>query len=196
MRVKVISGAIGAGKSSIMFGVEAMAAQQSDTHVHVLQEDTREWQFYLERYYRSPREYAFLFQKEVEMHFHRVTKRLEKIAESDADAVVYVERSPLDVLRVFLPLNYDNLSRSEYECLKTSMELYAERQVWKRAQYLMISCPPNLCLDRVAKRNRAGEESLDLAHMKRVDELYATFPAERIENSGNLLDAVERVLSL
>lgn len=95
-----LRGPIGAGKSAILHVVQACTEYDND--VHVFLEDTKEWQYYLEKNYNNPAEYVSMFQKEVGMHFFRMTKRLEQLEDNsgDRDVIAYVDRAPSDVARV------------------------------------------------------------------------------------------------
>lgn len=171
--VQIVSGPIGAGKSSLLHSIQSLTAY--DPHVHVISENIGEWQYYLERMYKNLcDETVFMFQMEVTMHMHNTTKVLEQLEDKnkDTDIVVYVERAPLDVLEVFLPLNKKNLSTESYTCLETAMRKYANRPVWQNAQFFYVSCPTNVCAKRIQQRQRNGEENIDKEYMDSVTQLY------------------------
>ena len=203
LTVHVIAGQIGAGKSAILHAIEACTQYNKD--IITMREDTDQWQFYLEKFYNKPGEYAFLFQKEVECHFHKITRVLESLAETcgNKNIIVFVERSPIDVCSVFLPLNQQNMSPADYDCLMHAMQTYANRPVWKNARYYMVSCPVDVCMERILKRDRGGEDKIDLDYMTRVQKLYRTMETDlgdqcrKIDNFGDeysLLRAVMRVV--
>jgi|UniRef100_A0A6C0IX80 deoxyadenosine/deoxycytidine kinase len=173
--VQVVSGSIGAGKSSILHTLRGLTAY--DRNVYILDENVAAWQYYLERMYMNPcNETVFLFQMEVAFHMHTVTKFLDQLTDAhkndDEKVIVYVERSPLDVLEVFLPLNRDRLSDENYRCLVTMMQVYANHAVWQNANYYYISCPFRICAERVRKRSRDGEQKIDDDYLQRVEHLY------------------------
>lgn len=172
LSLQIVSGPIGAGKSSILRAIQACTQYESNVHVFV--EDTDAWQYYLERFYADPIGYGFLFQKEVEIYIHNMTKRLEQLEEQcgKTTVVAFVERSPLDVLHVFLTLNADKIPPPDLACLVHAMTQYANRPVWKNAQYSLIWCPPRVCIDRIAARDRKGEDKIDVSYVERVNLLY------------------------
>lgn len=179
LTINVIRGNIGAGKSAILHAVQACT--QYETDVHILVEDTKEWQYYLKKFYNDPAQYAFLFQKDVEMHFFRMTKLLEQLAETGVDGrhvVVYVERAPSDVIGVFLPLNKHHMTDSQYQCLMQSMVEFGSRSVWTQANYFNIECPVDECLKRIATRRRDGEENITAEYLTRIHSLYQKLNSE------------------
>jgi len=189
LTVQVVSGPIGAGKSSLLHNIRGLT--EYEPNVYVLDENMDEWQYYLERMYVSPNnETVFMFQMEVTVHMHNTTKRLEQLADGSEckDVVVFVERSPIDILEVFLPLNRDKLTEDNYKCLVTAMTMYAGRDVWKNATYFYVSCPVRICAERIRKRQRNGEENIDEQYMNRVltlyDEMARKLGARIIHNHG------------
>ncbi len=195
MKVNVVRGNIGSGKSSLLHAIEACTQYESDTLVFL--EDTRDWAFYLEKFYASPREYVFRFQKQVECHFFQLTKRLEQLEEQ---SVVYVERSPLDVLHVFLPLNRQLMTPKEYSALSDSMECFANLKVWREAVYYNVECPAEVCMERIGLRKRDGEEHITLDYVTRLhtlyEQLYSISPGIPLRNHGSPHSLFESVQSL
>lgn len=198
LKVHVISGGIGAGKSSILHAIKACT--QYDSQCVIFQEDVSNWQYYLERFYSNPELYAFRFQKEVEGHIHHITRTLEQIADKAREEgkviSAFVERSPVDVMRVFLPLNQKNLCEEDYACLMRSIKNYSDLDVWKNAKYFFIDCPLDVCTQRIITRGRGGEQYISeeyLANVLRLYEDMATeFDATRVENGrdNSLIEAM------
>lgn len=191
LEVRVVSGSIGAGKSSILLAIQAQT--QYSNNVHVFLEDTDEWQYYLERFYADPDRYMFYFQKEIEGHMHRLTKRLEQLSaeqstSADNPVVAYVERSPADVLHVFLPLNRARMSAECYESLRYAMSVYAEHPVWTSARYFSVQCPLDVAMERIHKRARVGEERISREYLEKVSDNYREFTRRTraivVENHG------------
>lgn len=188
LSVHVVSGPIGAGKSSILHAVTAMT--QYERSVEVIPEDISAWQYYLEKFYERPGEYAFLFQKEVEVHMHNLTKRLEQLEEEchDKEMTVFVERAPSDVLEVFLPLNKDKIPPEDYAALVYCMTKYAERPIWQNVSYYMVVCPAHQCIQRIMQRDRRGESAIGEQYMVDMIQLYDSmaekYDARLIRNYG------------
>lgn len=202
LSVTVIRGSIGVGKSAILHAIRACT--QYHRYVHVMLEDTAEWQYYLQKFYKDPHQYAFMFQKDVEMHFFRLTKRLEQLEETaaaDGEIVhVFVERSPVDVAEVFLPMNRDVLTEEQFNALAASMEQLSAHPVWASAQSYTIKCTVDEGLERINTRRRSGEERITRAYLEdlqqRYDALATRHDSTIILNhtsDTSLLDAVRTI---
>lgn len=171
--VNVLSGPIGSGKTSVLHAIKAMTCDDKGGGKQVIiTENIDEWQFYLQKFYEQPEDYVFMFQKEVDCFFHQTTRQLEQWDEGEENVTVYMERSPFDVSEVFLELNKDKMVEDEYKCLKFSMDQYKGRRVWFDANYVVLSCDPAVCAKRITKRDRSGEENINMEYVKRVDKLY------------------------
>lgn len=183
LSVKIISGSIGAGKTSVLHALKSCTMYNSS--IYMFEEDVSEWQFYLQKFYADPEAYVFFFQKEVEAHFLRLTRILEKMDEESGalDIVAIVERSPLDVAHVFLPLNKDKMTQAEYENLMFTMVKFTQRPVWKEAQYFFVTCPVNECMRRIAQRNRGGEECIDKTYLEQVHNFYSAMITRGVINT-------------
>jgi len=185
LAVFVLAGPIGVGKSSIIQALSPKTLRQKKITV-TIQEDVGAWQYYLEKFYENPAAYIFLFQKEVEIYIHNVTKHLEQLQEQctvdGLDRIAVVERSPLDVLRVFYQLNRPLLENaSVYTALYTCMLEYSNRTVWSTATYFLLHCPVEECISRMVKRNRKGEEHIQKEYMEKIASLYENEFSSRIE---------------
>ena len=178
VKVSIVSGSIGSGKTSVLHAIDSLTCD-CEEHIEVFTEDVLQWQFYLKKFYNQPEEYVFLFQKEVESYIHRTTKRLEMLDEQEEFTQVFIERSPLDVLHIFLKLNQDKMKLDDFQCLYHAMERYQERRVWKEAKYYLLQVEPELCKCRVQIRARDGEEHIDLNYLQRLDQLYNKLAEEQ-----------------
>jgi deoxyadenosine/deoxycytidine kinase len=200
--VNVLSGPIGSGKTSTLKTIEAIKCDIKSGKWMIITENIEDWQFYLKKFYENPGEYVFMFQKEVDCFFHRTTRMLEKMNESKEKVTVYLERSPTDVSEIFLELNKDKMDAEEYQCLKYSMERYLERPIWACANYVMLESSPDVCKERIATRDRSGEDKIDMSYVKRVDKLYKDVAKKwgwkKVKNtkSSNLLSVAKQCLTL
>ena len=199
--LKVVSGSIGCGKTSVLHAIDSLTCDR-EGEVRVFTEDVSEWQFYLKKFYSEPSAYVFLFQKEVDIYVHKLTKWLEEMDEREEEVEVYIERSPVDVLYIFLQLNRGEMDVDEYQCLSYSMMKYMARGVWKKARYFMLEASPIICQERVAKRARAGEDKICIEYLERVSSLYQDLARKKkwtiIENGvgGCVPEIAEKIVKM
>ncbi len=100
MPVFIISGNIGCGKSTVCQKLQGMG-------YFVFTEAVEEWEFSLKKFYQAASfeekcQALFLLQLLISTHFIRVMVQIEQIFSSNPNQVVFVERSPLDALKVFI----------------------------------------------------------------------------------------------
>lgn len=185
LQVTVISGPIGVGKTSV---VRALAAEfMDDASTIFIEEDVEAWQYYLQRFYKDPQRYGFWFQKDVEHHFHAVTKRLEQLANDPLRTYhAIVERAPVDALHVFLPLA-TALSPEDREHLAYALRTYAAHPVWSNARYIFLTSPLELCRRRITLRGRTGEECMSDDYLRNVLERYEALATRIAQTSPSPL---------
>jgi len=188
----IVSGCIGAGKSAALRAIES---QNPSTHIcFVFKEGQDKWLFWLEKCRRDPTDLRcrLMLQMEVLAHYQRVTTRICELAEKfppEVDIHVLVERSPEDVLKLFVePFRYSFKGADEtYALLKGMMALYSTLFPWSIAKRLYIHTPPAICLQRIQKRGRVAEKDLKLEHIESQHAIHE----ERMANHATI-DTTDR----
>jgi len=175
MQVIVLTGPIGAGKTTVLKAIDTIA-----TNTRVFMEDTESWQFYLERFYTNPSEYGWLLQMEVLHHFQNVTREIHKLQANQSDVTIFVERSPLDVAEIFLKANKDLYDPDTYDALIQMAEKYAKLDIWSSANYLLLDVPPDECMKRINGRDRKGENMIDMDYITKIDTLYKEMASKHV----------------
>lgn len=186
MNVIVVTGSIGAGKTTALRLVQSRIEERA-LDAEVILEDTADWQFYLERFYLEPAKYGFLLQTDILAHFQRVTKRLHVLEGSRR--TVFVERSPMDILHVFLETNRPHYRPETFDALGQMCREYERMDVWKDAKFVFLDAPPDVCLDRIRLRDRKGEDKIDDWYLQTIDLNYRLM-AERL-GSGRWVRIVD-----
>lgn len=184
MRI-AIEGNIGSGKSTLL---KRLAVAFPDATV--MPEPVDEWADILPLFYQKPAEWALAFSLRVLLSFTRA-----KSVHSDTLAII--ERSPLANRHVFTQLLYNDatLTREEWELFK---ELHDEIG-WAPDLVVFLDCPSEECLARTQARARAGEETIDIQYIKRVEFQYENMlrycpcPVVRVNGSGTSPDVAEAV---
>lgn len=123
-------------------------------------------------YLKNPNKYASIFQ-----YIALLTKEIGLIEQMDNKSKpIIVERSPIDDTLVFAQLLHDegNISDEEFKTHKTIMKEFMKVLSKKmNLIYIYIYTPPDICFERMIKRNRPGEvETYTKDFFKKLDELY------------------------
>jgi thymidylate kinase len=89
---------------------------------------------------------------------------------TDKKRIWIVERSPLSCLYVFGKslLENDLLSELDYKLLEELNDRYG----WLPEHRIYIQTPPEICYERMTKRNRISEGELPLDYLKDIHERY------------------------
>jgi deoxyadenosine/deoxycytidine kinase len=194
----VVDGPIGAGKTSVLRVLQAlqevsMVRPEFQNKMHVIFEDVDEWAYLLKKNYETmdcfhKGGYSWsinpqLFQLKVLTHYLSVTEKLMKLEEACAKdperfEVVLIERSPLDVLKIFLEVNGKAgvYSKHDLETLLRVGELIASAPEWNNnVHYLILDADAALCTSRMRVRDRDGEENINLTYMTQIEKAYRRF---------------------
>ncbi len=169
MVVIVVTGSIGAGKTTALRLVQSRIEERA-LDAEVILEDTDDWQFYLERFYGDPAGYGFLLQTDILSHFQRVTKRLHVLERTER--TVFVERSPMDILHVFLEANKAHYRPETFDALGQMCREYERMDVWINAKFVFLEAPVVDCLDRIRQRDRKGEDKIDGRYLETIHQNY------------------------
>jgi len=165
MPIISLEGSIGAGKTTFLKQVEQAG-------YHVLYEPVDKWNSDMidgssmfELYYKDKTRYGFPFQMYVLQS--RVQHLLETIRDLPENAVLVTERCPLTDCKIFAEMMHAEGFINDY-----SFRVYTKWYEFTRAilppivgvAYLRVS--PDVCVQRILKRNRSGEALIDLNYLK------------------------------
>jgi deoxyadenosine/deoxycytidine kinase len=189
----VVSGGIGAGKTSVLQMIQSYGTSQDlgdglDGHVTVLYENVEAWQYLLTRNYEAltngkPKEantttIPALLQAKVLSHYLEVTEKLMQLEEACAEdpdrlEVVVIERSPVDVVEIFMKTNRHAYTDAEYESLAGYCAILMNSRVWqKKVRHIVLDVDVETCMGRIRRRAREGENRIDASYMKILDAAY------------------------
>ena len=159
MRV-IVEGNIGSGKTTLL---ASLAKEPWCAAVHP--EPVHEWTDILDQFYKDPAKWAPAFSLRVLASHNRPAP--------PPSTIEVVERSPLSCRHVFtrllfndgiLPQHQWDLFREYYDVL--GWEPTADDLI------LFVQTPVELCLQRIAARGRACEESIDIQYLRRLEFQY------------------------
>lgn len=190
-----VDGNIGSGKSTLLSILKSRYMPPSSRSVCFAPERTHEWKAMLPLYYEDTKRWSFPFQMQV------LLSHIKNFKEAEGD-LCFVERSPLAASLVFGEL-------LKQEGLITSVESdlfggFMEEVSWQPDVIIYLTCAPQVCLERVVKRNRDGESGggIPLEYLEKVSKAYEDFiqkyqdtiPVVKIDtNTGELSDIFEEV---
>jgi len=138
--------------------------------------------FDLKKLYEYPMESASRFQFEVLKYYadltHDLNFKLWKNYDSEGtfyDTIV-CERSPRDVLKVFLPLWSSQIPDSQCRVLNAIALKLNDNLIWNQdTQYYIINIAENLMLQRVMDRQRDAEKMITPEILRKCHSLYLYF---------------------
>ena len=148
----VFDGNIGCGKSKL---INYLLTNKS-IDLTISNEPLHDWEEWLKLFYLDMKKNAFGFQMRV-LKSHLDKKNIQK---------GLFERSPLSCQQVFGKLLYEDKMMSELEWNLTNE--FAQDYGWLPDVVVYLKCSPNVCHERISKRNRHGEETISLEYLEKV----------------------------
>jgi len=186
IQVVIISGSIGAGKSTFLKYIDAL----SETHkyVTVMPENIDCWNYWLKKYYDGDKDAAVLLQMQIINHYLDITKRIQMLDDEyralNVRGIVFVERSPYDVRNVFLDLNKNLYSKTYLSAYETMCDMIIHAYAyWQSAVRYCILQKIDNNIEHVLNRSRLSEESMKINYVKQVYDRYNVL----IKNNNNII---------
>ena len=180
MKIFSIEGNIGSGKSTL---IDLLKKQKGYCF---LPEPVDVWNeikdssgvTILEKYYKDPKKYAFSFQ------MMAYITRLDIIKKHivDNDTILITERSIYTDREIFAKMLHQNGDIEDVE-YNIYLRWFDEFSTIHLDGIIYIKTTPEICLSRVEKRNRKGEESIPLSYLQ----MCHTFHEEWINTCSNIL---------
>tara|TARA_Y100000389_G_C17396824_1_gene482997 strand:- start:264 stop:836 length:573 start_codon:yes stop_codon:yes gene_type:complete len=156
-----IDGSIGSGKSTIIDKLNKRLG------IRVVQEPIEQWTDWLANYYQDKQRWGFSFQMKVILGQAQILNQLKP------DDFVIMERSPQTVYHVFANMLKDEqiIHPIEYELISDFIDFNT-----KPVTTIYLICPPEICLERIKKRGREAEQSIELGYLEQLHEKYEKMP--------------------
>ena len=170
----VLDGNIGCGKSSIINKIiEYKIIKSKCINLPVFNEPIDEWSQWLELFYLDMTKYSFGFQMRV-LKSHLNNKSIES---------GIFERSPLSCQRVFGELLYEDKLMTELEWNLT--EEFNNDFGWDPDIIIYLKCNPDICYERIHKRNRNSEQQITLEYLERIHGKYEKLYSHELNSQLN-----------
>lgn len=183
-----IEGNIGAGKSTLIKQIQ----NYFERNVVFIQEPIDEWntiqtkenKTILECFYENQEKYAFSFQM---MAYISRIATLQKAIEENPNSILIVERSVYTDKFVFAKMLYDNgqINEIEHQIYLKWFDFFLCKLPNVYTIYLRTN--PSICLERIKKRNREGEENISIAYLENCHKYHEDWIYSNIDVTNTLI---------
>lgn len=183
-----IDGNIGSGKTTLLEELQRRG-------YHVFTENVDHWAQLLKRFYEDPKRWCFTFQTMILNDSYHQYQSICKLKAS----VVFIERSPVSALAfVQNSVESGHINSMELQLYKNLHTLLG----WTPDVTIALDASPALCMGRVRKRDRSGEQSVTLEYLTRLHRQYQkvlkhVFRVHRIDarvTTPNAADMVQLII--
>lgn len=174
-----IEGNIGVGKSTLINQIELYLIRSNITDVIVLKEPVEEWtdivdstdgESVLTKFYNDPEKFSFSFQVLV---LNTLLKLLKKTIELNPKCrVIICERSILSSRQVFAKMLFNSSKMNEVEYKIYESLFDNDMKVFTPSKIVYINVAPEVCLQRILKRNRSAENEICLDYLIQCDKYH------------------------
>lgn len=168
-RIFTIEGNIGSGKSTI---IEKLKNKLNNFNEFIfLPEPVDEWNkikdnsgvTILEKFYNDKKRYSFSFQ--MMAYITRLIQLRKAIDSAPDNAIIITERCLLTDRYIFAQMLYDTGFIEEID-FRIYLSWFDEFNTFYYGGVIYIQVSPDICLERIKKRNRKGEESIPLEYLQ------------------------------
>jgi deoxyadenosine/deoxycytidine kinase len=181
-----IDGNIGSGKSSFLSYLREVSDRQNFIFVD---EPVEQWLqirdgetglSIFEKFYQDQSKYSFSFQM---MAFISRFSMLRKAIKENPDAIIITERCLYTDKYVFAKMLYDTkmLEDVNYQIYCKWFEEFSQEIPMSKIIY--IKTEPQVCLERINKRNRTGENAIELDYLNLCSKYHEDMMVELREKN-------------
>lgn len=159
MNTKIsICGNISCGKTTLLKKLN------KELDYKIFLEPLDEWKEILNLFYQDQKRWAFTFGVQVLLSYAHGINTIER---------TLYERSPIDCKYVFNQISYEDKNLTEEE-LNIFNDVY-HKIGWKPDIFIYLRTTPEVCFERMNKRNRDCEKNVSLEYLKKIHEKYEEF---------------------
>jgi deoxyadenosine/deoxycytidine kinase len=181
-----IDGNIGSGKSSFLSYLREIKEVRE---VIFVDEPVEQWlqirdgetgESIFEKFYQDKNKYSFSFQM---MAFISRFSMLRKAIKENPDAIIITERCLYTDKYVFAKMLYDTkmLEDVNYQIYCKWFEEFSQEIPMSKIIY--IKTDPEVCLERINKRNRTGENTIELEYLQLCSKYHEDMMCELREKN-------------
>jgi len=179
--VYLIEGNIGSGKSTLLRIMKKHVPDIGNKEVVYIEEPVKVWdtikdkdgESVLVKFYNNQRKYAFPFQ--MMAYISRISELRKALKKYDENTIIVCERSVYTDKNVFCKMLYDSgiIEETEFIIYNKWFDEFVDNIEIKGVVYLDVN--PNVCMQRIAKRNRNGEEGVSLEYLQKCKMYHDTW---------------------
>jgi deoxyadenosine/deoxycytidine kinase len=169
-----LEGSIGSGKSTLLSKLEArghtVIYEPVDAWMNMRVNPTSESLFDL--YYKDKKRYGFMFQMvALQSRIAHINEIISRQASTSNDTILICERSFFTDHQVFAKMLHEEIiiTDEEYYVYKMWYDYLLTLINPKVSGIIYLKASPEVCMSRIIKRNRKGEEGIDLEYLVRLD---------------------------
>ena len=178
MSIISIEGNIGSGKSTLI--AQLKDYYKGDDSVVVFEEPLNQWNeiknedglTMLEMFYSDQKKYSFSFQI---MVLNSFIKLIRETREKNPYTTIIMERSIETSRYVFAQMLFDDgvISKMDFQIYCNLYDEFSDN--YKPIVNFYLQTEPDICLERIRKRNRKGEEGITIEYLRKCDSYHKTF---------------------
>jgi deoxyadenosine/deoxycytidine kinase len=137
----------------------------------------------LQLFYQNPSKHSMTFQMYILL---TKVEQLMQAIKDNPDKIIFCERSPTTDYDVFVKaLHSDGLSTDEERAVYKQWfdMVYRDLNKTVTVHPIYLRVPPHICMERILKRNRKGEENIDMRLISRLHDRHE----ELLEKDSTLI---------
>ena len=177
-----IEGNIGSGKSTLVKKLKAeyepVANRCGNIPIIFVDEPVDEWtsvkdkddKDVLQHFYEDQTKYAFSFQM---MAYITRLKKLKDAIDNNPVSIIVMERSLGTDKHVFAKMLYEDGKMNEIEYQIYNKWYDAFCKTIPKIHYIHLNTPPDVCHQRINKRNRTGEGKIEHEYLEKCDKYHS-----------------------
>lgn len=172
-----VEGSIGAGKTTLLKRLE----NETFPVKHILfYEPVDDWSSFIPRgsdlslfelYYANKQKYGFTFQMYI---LQSRFQSMLKVISENPDKLIICERCHITDCHIFAKMLYQGkiITEIEYEIYNRWYNMVCGVINKRVDSFIYLRVTPELCMERIAKRNRRGEESMESSYIEKLCDLH------------------------
>lgn len=189
----IIEGNIGAGKSTFLKIVEKHLAVEGVLEPHTKWQSVGDGENLLDLFYKDTKRWSYTFQTYA--FVTRVLEQEERALKAQSSVQV-LERSVFSDRYCFAKNCYEMglMSALEWQLYKDWFSWLVEGYTIKPTGFIYLQTDPEVCYDRLVKRNRSEEQSVSLDYLQKLHDKHEQWLINKHEVADYLADIPVLVL--